>query len=65
MVLLTRIADDGTGGVAIIFDTAAPDTVRREIFAAVSTYGTTPRTAIKAFMPQSVVALSPLNRARC
>ena len=65
MVLLTRIADDGTGGVAIIFDTAAPVTVRRKIFAAVSTYCTTPGTAIKALMPQSVVALSTLNRVRC
>ena len=64
MVLITRIADDGAGGVAIIFDAAAPDTVLREIVAAVSTYGTTPGTAIKAFMPQSVVALSSAEQGK-
>lgn len=64
MVLITRIVDDGAGGVAIIFDTAAPDTVLREIVAAVSTYGTTPGAAIKAFMPRSVVALSTSEQGK-
>ncbi len=62
MVSATRIADDGAGGVAITFDTAAPDTVLREVAAAVSASGATPMTAIEAFIAQRAAALSPAEQ---
>lgn len=62
MVSATRIADDGAGGVAITFDTAAPDTVLREIAAAVSASGASSMTAIEAFIAQRAAALSPAEQ---
>jgi len=62
MVSATRIADDGAGGVAITFDTAAPDTVLREVAAAVSASGATPMTAIEAFIAHRAAALSPAEQ---
>ncbi|WP_294269358.1 DEAD/DEAH box helicase family protein [uncultured Sphingomonas sp.] len=62
MVSATRIADDGAGGVAITFDTAAPDTVLREVAAAVSASDASPMTAIEAFIAQRAAALSPAEQ---
>jgi type III restriction enzyme len=62
MVAATRIADDGAGGVAITFDTAAPDAVLREVAAAVSTPETTPIAAVEAFLVQRAAALSPAEQ---
>ncbi|MDR6116005.1 MULTISPECIES: DEAD/DEAH box helicase family protein [unclassified Sphingomonas] len=62
MVSATRIADDGAGGVAITFDTAASDTVLREVAAAVSAPGLTPTTAIEAFIAQRAASLSPAEQ---
>ncbi len=59
MVAATRIAEDGTGGVAITFDTAAPDDVLRDVAAAVSTSQTTPLAAVEAFLVQRAASLSP------
>lgn len=62
MVAATRIADDGAGGVAVTFDTAAPDAVLREVAAAVSTPQTTPVAAVEAFLVQRAAALSPAEK---
>lgn len=62
MVAATRIADDGAGGVAMTFDTAAPDEVLREVAAAVSTPQTTPMAAVEAFLVQRAAALSPAEK---
>ncbi|MDP9412614.1 MAG: DEAD/DEAH box helicase family protein [Pseudomonadota bacterium] len=62
MVAATRIADDGAGGIAITFDTAAPDEVLREVAAAVTTPETTPTAAVEAFIAQRAVALSPAEQ---
>lgn len=59
MVAATRIADDGAGGVAITFDTAAPDTVLLEVAAAVTTATTSPTAAVEAFLVQRAASLSP------
>jgi len=59
MVAATRIADDGAGGVAITFDTAAADTVLREVAAAVTTPTTSPVAAVEAFLVQRAASLSP------
>ncbi len=62
MVAATRIADDGAGGVAITFDTTAPDTVLREVAAAVITATMSPVTAVEAFLEQRAAALSPAEQ---
>lgn len=62
MVSATRIADDGAGGVAITFDTTAPDTVLREVAAAVRAPGASPETAIEAFIVQRTASLSPAEQ---
>ena len=62
MVAATRIADDGAGGVAITFDTAAPDTVLRDVAAAVTTSQTSPVAAVEAFIAQRAVTLSPAEQ---
>ena len=62
MVSATRIADDGSGGVAITFDTAAPDTVLRQVAAAVNASCESPMTAIEAFIAQRAAALSPAEQ---
>ena len=62
MVAATRIADDGAGGVAVTFDTAAPDEVLREVAAAVSTPRATPVAAVEAFLVQRAAALSPAEK---
>jgi type III restriction enzyme len=59
MVAATRIADDGAGGVAITFDTAAPDAVLLEVAAAVTTATTSPTAAVEAFLVQRAASLSP------
>lgn len=59
MVAATRIADDGAGGIAITFDTAAPDTVLRDVAAAVATTTTSPAAAVEAFLVRRAAALSP------
>ena len=59
MVAATRIADDGAGGVAITFDTAAPDKVLLEVAAAVTTATTSPTAAVEAFLVQRAATLSP------
>ncbi|ATI57084.1 MAG: DEAD/DEAH box helicase family protein [Sphingomonas sp.] len=62
IVAATRIADDGAGGVAITFDTAAPDTVLREVAAAVTTETTSPVAAMEAFLVQRASSLSPAEQ---
>ncbi len=58
MVAATRIASDGAGGVAITFNAAAPDTVLREVAAAVAT----PMAAVEAFIVQRAAARSPAEQ---
>lgn len=62
MVAATRIADDGAGGVAITFDIGAPDTVLREVAAAVSTVATSPVAAVEAFLVRRAASLSPAEQ---
>ncbi|WP_394269551.1 DEAD/DEAH box helicase [Qipengyuania sp.] len=62
MVAATRIADDGEGGVAITFDTTAPDQVLREVAAAVATPEIAPTAAVEAFIVQRAAALSPAEQ---
>jgi type III restriction enzyme len=58
MVAATRIADDGDGGVAITFNTDAPDEVLRRIAAAVAT----PETAVEAFIARRAANQSPAEQ---
>lgn len=62
MVSATRIADDGAGGIAITFDTTAPDAVLRDVATAVNASETTPMAAIEAFIVQRAAALSPAEQ---
>lgn len=62
MIAATRIADDGAGGVAITFDSSAPDEVLRELAAAVSTPEATPTTAVEAFIARRAASLSPAEQ---
>ncbi|PTQ12162.1 type III restriction endonuclease subunit R [Sphingomonas oleivorans] len=62
MVAATRIADDGAGGVAITFDTSAPDEVLREVATAVTTPATTPMAAVEAFIARRAATLSPAEQ---
>lgn len=62
MKAATKIADDGAGGVAITFDSGAPDDVLRDVAAAVVTSETTPATAVEAFIARRAAALSPAEQ---
>lgn len=62
MLAATCIADDGAGGVAITFDTAASDKVLREVAAAVTTATSSPAAAVEAFLVQRAAALSPAEQ---
>ena len=62
MIAATRIADDGTGGVAITFDRDAPDEVLREVAQAISTAATHPAAAIDAFLAQRRISQSPAEQ---
>lgn len=62
MLAATRIADDGTGGVAITFDTSAPDEVLRDVAAAVTTPEAAPGTAVEVFIAQRAANLSPAEQ---
>ena len=62
MVAATRIADEGARGVAITFDTSAPDDVLRRIAAAVTTPAAAPGTAVEAFIVRRAANLSPAEQ---
>lgn len=62
MVAATRIADDGAGGVAITFDTSAPDEVLRVVAAAITTPEVTPATAVEVFIAQRAASQSPAEQ---
>jgi len=62
MVAATRMADDGAGGVAITFDTSAPDEVLREVATAVASAEATPTTAVEAFIARRAESLSPAEQ---
>lgn len=62
MIAATRIADDGDGGVAITFNTDAPDDVLREVAAAVATPETKPLAAVEAYLARRAETLSPAEQ---
>lgn len=62
MIAATRIADDGDGGVAITFNTDAPDDVLREVAAAITTPDTKPLAAVEAYLARRAETLSPAEQ---
>jgi type III restriction enzyme len=62
MVAATRIAEDGTGGVAVTFDARAPDEVLREVTAAVPMIERVPTAALEAFIARRSALLSPAEQ---
>lgn len=62
MVAATRIADDGSGGIAITFDRDAPDDVLRAVAKIISTADVNPEAAVEAFIARRTIDQSPAER---
>ena len=60
----TRIANDVSGGIAIIFAREAPDEVLRKVATAVTDEETHPAAAIDAFITQRQISQSPVEKGR-
>jgi type III restriction enzyme len=62
MVAAARIAEDGSGGVAITFNRHASDEILRELAKAIATTEVNPQAAVESFIARRTVERSPAER---
>jgi type III restriction enzyme len=62
MMAAIRVADDGSGGVAITFDRDAPEEVLRAVAKVIATSEINPEAAVEAFIARRAIELSPAER---